>query len=497
MIFINYIILKILERDNTEITKVVDIARVNQQPSTGKLIRFGKKINPSWINNKDKRPKGVYYSWKTRLNDNDFINAIPIRKYRSPFEAEYNKTGYKRNEIILFAKPHKATAYIFYTKQTNRLYFGVTDSSFTFHPNETVCIYTKELNSLSEVPILIQVDMVNGKNNIEKINKDNRYAPVRTVILNFKPRIFSESINYNRLDTGIPGEPPDSYDIQMPATGFNLKKVLRKWLKYKNGIPKQIPIEEVASSSTAVMPRGNVATNPSRRRDKGKEPEDVAVARIQQNKRIEAAIENYLQNTEIPNYFTLETLPEADANGYIEFNNNSDIPQYNPMDPNSIFKGFLQGDNGDPVFFAINGKIKHFSTFDTEVKAHPNDFIFYWNPTDSSYGIRFKKHIERREKEQDNEEGNGYGDNNNEENENQPAPIINKYICIAVLGNPTTSQNSIDYNPMVPQIIDFYTSSYFNLGRLSYNHENIEKRDQISISLADLKKRYYNYKNKM
>ena len=224
MIFINYIILKILERDNTEITKVVDIARVNQQPSTGKLIRFGKKINPSWINNKDKRPKGVYYSWKTKLNNNDFIDATPIRKYRSPFEAEYNKTGYKRNEIILFAKPHQATAYIFYTKQTNRLYFGVTDSSFTFHPNETVCIYTKELHSLSEVPILIQVDMVNGKNNIEKISKDNTRAPIRTVVLNFKPRIFSEYIDYNKLDSCIPGEPPDVYDIQMPATGFNLKE---------------------------------------------------------------------------------------------------------------------------------------------------------------------------------------------------------------------------------------------------------------------------------
>lgn len=497
MIFINYIILKILERDNTEITKVVDIARVNQQPSTGKLIRFGKKINPSKINNKDKRPKGVYYQYKTSTSNNDFINVTPVRKYRSPFEAEYNKSGYKRNEIILFAKPHKATAYIFYTKQTNRLYFGVTDSSFTFHPNETVCIYTKELNSLSEVPILIQVDMVNGKNNIEKINKDNRYAPVRTVILNFKPRIFSESINYNRLDSGIPGDPPETYDIQMPATGFNLKKVLRKWLKYKNGIPRQIPIEEVASTSTAVMPRGNVATNPSRRRDKGKEPADVVEARNVQNQRIEAAIEEYIQNNEIPSYFTLESLPTADANGYIQFNDNSDQTQYNPMDPNSLFKGFIQGDNGNPVYFAINGKIKKFNPFDTEVKGLPNEFIFYWNPTDSSYGIRFKKNIERRDTEKDENEASGSGDNNNEESENQPAPVINKYICIAVLGNPATSQNSIDYNPMVPHIIDFYTSSYFNLGRLSYNHENIEKRDQVSISLSDLKKRYYNYKNNM
>lgn len=496
MVFINYIILKILERDNTEITKVIDIAKVNQQPSPGKLIRFGKPIYGSRINNKDKRPKGIYWQTKASVDPtNNFINTKQIRKYRSPYEADYNKENYKRSEVIIFAKPHKATAYLFYTKATQRLYFGVTDSSFTFHPNEQVCLYTKELNSLEEVPILIQIDMVNGKNNIKKISKDNRCSPIRTVILNYFPRIFSEFIDYRELDSGIPGVPPDNYNIQFPATGFNVKKLLKKWLEYKAGIPRQIPITEIAFQSNALLPRGNVATNRSTKKNKGKEPEDVQIQRHHRSENIERYLDEYLKTAEIPQQFTLDSLPEPDENGYISFSDSTGEPEYDPMNPAAMFNQFKQGDNGDPVYFAINGKIKRFSTFDSETKAEPNEYIFYWCPTDSTYGIRFKKNYEKREKEDDNQEGDGEGGSNEQDKENEPAPIVNKYICISVLGNSGTVPQSIDYNPMVPHIIDFYTTSYFYLGRLSYDMEDINKKEQKALLLSDLKKRYFNYKN--
>lgn len=102
------------------------------------------------------------------------------------------------------------------------------------------------------------------------------------------------------------------------------------------------------------------------------------------------------------------------------------------------------------------------------------EYAFYYFPTNNSYGIRFKKYTTTTENDNS---GGGDGDENNNNNgrpdPTREATFLKKYIYLKSLGNPFNNINSINYNPMRPTIIDFYSKSKFYLGRLEYDETNI------------------------
>lgn len=492
MIFINFLILKILERDESETTKVVNVSKANEQACPGKLIKFPKKIGKWTLKTQTQKGyKGI--EWELYPKSNSKFK----RYYYSPNLKKYNRTGFREAEIVLFAKPGYATVYMYYMKDTNRVYFGITKDSITFQPKKCLSIFTRQIKSLEEAPLAIQLDWVNGKKNLEKIKKDHQASPIATVIYHFPPRIFSEYIDYNEIPCGPlltpydPGYDPDEnknetkkFDIMLPMTGLNRRQLIKKWLQYKIAVPKEATAEEIEDNST-IIAKGAIHTS------KGKEPEDVTIDRHKRDKKIEKYLDILYEEDNI----ALDTLPEADERGYVHGRDWSD--KYNIDNPDSLFKQLSIHDKGYPTYIYLNGdKLVLRWPLEQEIKVDPGQFAFYYCPTDETFGIRYKKHYIR------DSEGNGKGNEGNSkkkgkerDKEDQPAPIISKYIYLQALGVEGGDINAIDYVGMKPTTVDFYTNSYFYLGRMNYTYQNMKYKDQVAIKYSDLYSKFKNQFN--
>ncbi len=467
MVFITHIILTIHKRES-ETKQVINLSKANLRPMSGKMVKFGKKIGRYSI--KDSGYTGL--RWYNKNNINEYQDKPLSYKYQSPYFKDYNRLGFIKDEIIIYAKPGKITSYIFYEKGLQKLYFGVTDSSFTFHPNRVVHLYSEEHDSLEEVPLFIDLCYVNGSKNVNKCRKDMNQSPIPNIMLSFRPRIFASSFNLTELENPVFGEPNIVNDIYLPYTGIKKKELLKRWMEYKNGIPRQIPQREVRPDRTIVhriLDDGN---------NSDEEPLDVRRDRLKREKAIVAAIE--AANFE-PDVITLDSLPEPDENGYINFVG-LDTELYDINNPTGLFHGFRVDDNGYTDYFAINGRFIKFNP-SSDAKLKEGQYGFYWCPTDRTFGIRYKK--ERPAFHGNSSEEDNQGNTSNELTENEAHHMVNKYIYLDVL-NPGIFQD------MRPTTIDFYTRSYYHLGRLNYNEMDIATHKNINISWSELEDNWNN-----
>lgn len=470
MVFITHIILTIHKRDS-ETKQVVSLSKANIRPMSGKMVKFGKKIGKYSI--KDNGFQGI--KWYNKNNENLNQNQPLSYKYQSPYFKEYNKKGKILDEIIIYAKPGKITSYIFYEKGLQKLYFGVTDSSFTFHPNRVVHIYSEEHCSLEEVPLFIDLCYVNGSKNVNKCRKDIHQSPIPNIMLSFRPRIFASSFSLTELENPVFGEPNIVNDIYLPYTGIRKKELVKRWMEFKAGIPRQIPQREVIPDSNIVhrvLENGYFSDE---------EPLDVRRDRLRREKAIEEAIRN--TNFE-PEVLTLDRLPEPDENGYINFVDH-DTDNYDINNPSSLFHGFRVDDNGSTDYFAINGKFIPFNPT-SELRLTGGQYGFYWCPTDRSFGIRYRKE-EPAYHGNDNQEESNQDNTTNGQDEHERHHMVNKYIYLEVL-NPGIFQE------MRPTTIDFYTRSYYHLGRIEYNEIDIRSHKNVTIPWSELE---FNWENRL
>jgi len=463
MVFITHFLLRISKRES-ETIQCVNISKANLKPMTNKLVKFGKKLKGKDLPYDNKNYGLSWYK--------DSYGNLKY-KYKSPYMKDYNREKKTQDEIIIYAKPKKLAVYIFYRKDKQIIYFGVTDCSFTFHPNQCVHIYCEEVDSLEEIPLFVDVCFVNGSKNVNEYRRDFRKSPVPVVMLSFRPRIFSSNFDISDLENPVYGEPNIVNNIILPYTGIRRRELIKNWMDFKNGIPRQVPSREVEGRSNVVhrvLEDGNFSDE---------EPLDVRRDRLRRNRAIEAAIE--AANFDIDEV-TLNALPEPDQNGYIHFQG-LDTDNYDINNPRGLFRGFKVDDMGNTDYFAINGQFFKFNP-DSEVKVDPGQFAFYWCPQDGSFGIRYKK----EQTLYNSDSGNGNGNNNGEgdnENERVRAPMVNKYIYMKVL-NPGFM------GEMRPTTVDFYTRSYYHLGRLEYDQINIDHKDQVLIPKIDFETAWEN-----
>lgn len=221
--------------------------------------------------------------------------------------------GYIQDEVVIYARSKKIIGYIFHQKTNDTIYFGVTDFSFTFHPNKAISIYTEEFDSLEEVPLFIDICFVNGPLKVNKYRKDFQQSPIQVIMLSFRPRIYSSSFNVSDMENPIPGVQSENIvnSFCFPSTGIRKKELLKHWMFYKAGIQRQISGRETGEPSNVVH-RVLADDNLS-----DEEPADVRRERLQRRRAIEAAIEAAKFDYDI---VSLQGLPEPDANGYINFN---------------------------------------------------------------------------------------------------------------------------------------------------------------------------------
>lgn len=457
--YISHLLLKITKRES-ETIQLVNLAKSNLKPMPGKMVKFGKAIGKYSV--RDSNESGVRW-YKTQDDKWKY-------KYKSPYLKDYNKSGRIRDEIIIYAKPGKITSYIFYDKSKQTLYFGVTDSSFTFHPNQVVYVYSEELTSLEEVPLFIDICFVDGAKKVQLYKRDMNLSPIPLIMLSFKPRIFSSNFNISELENPVFGEPNIRNSIQLPYTGLNKKELVKKWLQFKNGIPRQIPQREVNPNRNIVHRVMNDGYNSD------EEPLDVRRERLKRNAAIERAIEEAYYEPEV---ITIDRLPEPDENGYYHFNEDIWPNNYDIDNPTAIFQNLRNDDNGGVSVYTINGNFYDFLP-DREVRTYQGQYCFYWCPTDGSFGVRYKKVVDNNNnRERTERTGDGDGNNDRDRDENQPAHMVNKYIYLQVL-NP-----SLD-GEMTPTTIDLYTKSFYHLGRINYEQFNINRKEQIFITKRQL-----------
>ena len=450
----------VFKYSDKEVTKVVNIKKANLKPSSSKLVRFGKKIGKWSLPNENFQ--GIKYfnnSWGKRYY-----------KYQSPYQYEYNKSGEIADEIVIYAKPGKVTSYIFYDKQQQKLYYGITDSSFTFHPDEVIHIYSEELLSLSDAPkrlamLFVYDNMVNQFRNLFREDRfDDSYnlMKIPPLDISFKNYLFSSVLDLKDVER----ENLELYGywlskLSFPFTGIRKKTLIRDWTRYRNAIPAP-QRDNNPNVVHRVMEDGYLSDE---------EPLDVRRDRLRRNAAIERAIEsmNYT-----PNELSLRNIPEPDEHGYITFNDPPRSANYDINYPERMFEHFEEGDTGDVLYYYINGEMNLFRpSTDNEVRLDPNKYGFYWCPTDNSFGIRCKKEAPERT--------SSSRENNNENNtDHERAHMVNKYIYLKVL-------NDWPEEEMVPQTVDFYTKSYYYLGRLKYDEVDIRRKAQVSIPNSELK----------
>lgn len=470
MFFCSHFILKIIERgeSNSEITKVVNLGKCNGFPSPGKLIRFGKKIKKGSRNNQvynHRQERGIQWIDKNMYNFDSNEEKWGY-KYSSAYNREYNLSGYQQDEIVILAKPHKNTVYVFLEKHTQTIFYGVTNSSFTFKANKTICVYTKEIDYVSEIPLFIHICFVNGSVNVNKYRSDFSKSPLKSVILAFPAETFSSKMKLGEINSGVFGQPSYKFpEMIFPFSGLKKKELLRKWMNFKNGIPNDRGVINVNNSSIINNPSGY---------ESDIEPLHLRRERLRRNRRIEAAIDaanfDYSQGS-----LSLEQLPVPDENGYISFSG-IDQPTYDIENPKAMFRGYKDNDDGSVSYFVINGKHLLFNP-DIECKVENGQFAFYYCPTNETFGIRYKKEVKNRESSNSDQTNSDNNDNNNTD---VPAPMVNKYIYLDVL-NP-----GINPSEMRPAVVDFYTKSYYHLGRLNYHEGMIHRKDQVFISKNEL-----------
>lgn len=467
MVFISHILLKITKRDS-ETIQLVNLSKANLKPMSGKMVSFSKKLPYN-----KRKPKDYYkyegftgLKWYNKKNQNEHQDKPLSYKYLPENYKEYNKTHFKRSEIIIFAKPGKITSYIYYSKNDQKLYYGATTSSFTFFPNQTIHIYSEEHDSSEEIPLFIDVIMVNGGNNIQPIKKDYNKAPIPPIMLKFLPRKFSESFDLSVIESPIFGEEPTRYEIYTPYTGINRKELIKRWLQFKSGIPRQVSRREVFSDRS-ILPTSSGY-------DSDTEPLDVRRDRLRRNRAIEAAID--AMNYDIPtNTITLDNIPTPDSNGYIHFGEGWPT-NYSIDNPKAIYHHLLPDDNGFPSIYTVNGQFFSFNP-EIERRVQQGSYAFYWCPTDGSFGVRYKKIVIQDNNNEDapgGGESSGTGERNHED---ERAHMVNKYIYLQVLN---------DVGDMIPTTIDLYTRSYYHLGRINYEQFNIDHKEQISITKRQL-----------
>ena len=205
-------------------------------------------------------------------------------------------------------------------------------------------IYSEEVDSLEEIPLFVDVCFVNGSKKVNEDRRDFRKSPIPVVILSFRPRVFSSNFDMSDLENPVFGEPNIVNEIILLYTGLRKKELIRNWMEFKNGIPRQIPSREVVGRNNVVhrvLDDGNFSDE---------EPLDVRRDRFKRNRVIEAAIE--AANFDI-DAVTLNALPEPDENGYIHFQG-LDTDGYDINNPSGLFRGFKVDERGNTDYFAIN-----------------------------------------------------------------------------------------------------------------------------------------------
>lgn len=462
---ITHFLLRIIKNDS-ETVKVVKIKSANLKPMSGKMIRFGKRIGKFTL--QDAGYSGIKYDRDRDGNIRYHKNGKPIYKYQSPFFREYNREGVIADEIIIYAEPGKITAYIFYDKTQQKLYFGLTDASFTFKPEEVIHIYSEQFSILEDTQSIIDVCFVDN-NKVNKYRRDFRRSPVPVVALKFNPRIFSSTFEMQDIENPIFGEPNYEFEFIFPDTSIRKKEAMRTWLTARVGIPRQRR-DNNPQVVHRVMPDGNLSDE---------EPLDVRRERLRRQRIIEETLEelNFLPG-EITNTITLENLPEPDERGYITFGNNDRL--YDMNNPYSLFERFYESDTGSPYLFLINGRRVLFNAA-SDLKPLEGSYSLYWCPTDGSIGVKYK---ELRDNYNDNGgSGDGQGERRQRDNtgEHEPAHMVNKYIYQDVINGQTMD------GIMVPTIIDIYSKSNYPLARIDYSELDIRYKSKKYITKDELK----------
>lgn len=288
--------------------------------------------------------------------------------------------------------------------------------------------------------------------------------PIPEIELSFPNYIFSRSLSMVELEQ----ENERLYGswvfrIKFPFTGFRKKTAIREWTIYKNGIPKP-SVNNNPHVVHRVMHDGYLSDE---------EPLSVKRDRLKRQEAIERAIEAMRYD---PKELTLADIPEPDERGYITFNRPIE-DNYDMNFPEKLFKNYIPNDNGDVLYYYINGVRNYFNPNPSlDKKLEPGQYGFYWCPTDDSFGIRCKKTDTYGTR-------TGASDNNESRQrtntDKETAHMVNKYIYLNVLNDDDTE--------MVPQVVDFYTRSNFYLGRLRYEDVDIRRKKQISIPVNELK----------
>lgn len=463
---ITHVKLSLSYRNDRYVTNYINLRKANLKPMKTKLIKFGKKIGKWSL--KDNKFKGLKY-YKNSTGNYYY-------KYQSPYQTQYNLHGETADEIVIYARPNTVTSYIFYDKKQSKLYYGITDASFTFHPEDVIHIYSEELISLEDAPteaslIFIPDNKVNELRyaiNHEDIppNVLREQFPIPAIIVSFPNYIFSRSLNMLEVEN----ENKHLYGswifrIGFPFTGIRKKTAIREWTVYKSGIPKP-SVNNNPHVVHRVMHDGYWSDE---------EPLSVKRDRLKREEAIERAIESMRYTKE---ELTLADIPEPDDHGYITFNKPME-DNYDMNFPEKLFTNYIPNDNGDVLYYYINGHRNFFNPNPSlDKKLETGQYGFYWCPTDDTFGIRCKK---------PNKSSLRIGASDNKENEEpnqrtntdkETAHMVNKYIYLNILN---------ENNQMVPQVVDFYTRSNYYLGRLRYEDVDIRRKKQISISVNELK----------
>lgn len=342
---ITHILLSLIYREEKVNQQFINIRKANLKPMKTKLIKFGKKIGKWSL--KDNNFKGIKYFTNSRGNS--------YYKYQSPYQREYNKNGEIADEIIIYAKPNTATSYIFYDKKQAKLFYGITDASFTFHPDEVIHIYSEELNSLQDAPIEARITFIldNKVNECRyamkhydemDLNLLRREIPIPSLIVSFPNYIFSRVLSLKDVEDNY----SDNFGkwlfrMSFPFTGFRKKTAIREWTRYKNAIPKPSTSNN-PNVVHRVMEDGNLSDE---------EPLTVKRDRLKRNAAIEAAIEAMHYTSQ---ELTMADIPEPDEHGYISFDRPLYDDNYDMNFPERMFRNFLSTDNGDVMHYFINGR---------------------------------------------------------------------------------------------------------------------------------------------
>lgn len=441
--FVNWFYLKIYKNYDEFTVKLVNSRKANSQVDESKLIKFRKPKNEKRLIH-----TGLYRTVNGR--------KVPIPDYHPSSKAS----------VTILAKENRHTVFIYYLKESQRFYYGITNSSIKIEPNKGIIILSYFIDDYSQAPFMVDVFLCGhkSKKTVKRLVENEGTSAYAAFYVKFRAEEFTDYFEF-----------PEDIKLQTPPTFLNQTELKNNWLFLMNR--RRRPLTEQTLRREFNIPVGaNI-----------QDMNDVNNRRDQYERAIEEARDNWQDFVRANDNNRELLLPPPDENGYYHFTGFTDNINYDPLHPERVFNQvFLQGDNGTPTFCYISNGLftEQFPLqVDQEVHVKSGEFAFYYCPTYRSYGIRYKKHTTTNVS---SEGGNRrQRQRQREQRTRETARFLKKYIYLRVLGNPSNDVNSIDYMPMHPTKIDFYSKSRYYLGRLEYDQVNIRRKDQVEIPYAD------------